>query len=248
MPPGDAAVAGARTGSPPADLSDVDVVVSLGGDGTVLRAVALVAGAGVPVLAVNVGALGYLTEVEPADLSPALDRFISGDYVVEERMMLDVSVELDGRTPSLHCALNELVVEKEEPGHTIRLLPSINGVPFTPYAADGLIVATPTGSTAYNLSVRGPILSPRVRALVMTPVSPHMLFDRALVLADDEEVMIELKGHRRASLAVDGQTIGSLQGGDRVRCRAAEQHACFVRFGRRDFHQLLKAKFQLADR
>lgn len=230
------------------DDVDVDLVVSLGGDGTVLRAVSLVAHHGTPVLAINLGVLGYLTEVEPHDLDLALDRFCSGSTHVEERMMLEATIVTGPMAGTTHRALNELVVEKQEAGHTIRLLPSINGVPFTPYAADGIIVATPTGSTAYNLSARGPILSPRLRALILTPVSPHMLFDRPLVMDDDEVISIEVQGHRRAALTVDGRSIGVLDEGDVVEVRVSPVPARFVRLGRRDFHQLLKAKFSLVDR
>jgi len=199
-------------------------------------------------LGVNVGVLGYLTEVEPSDLDVALERWVTGQFDVEERMMLEVTVDAAGQPSHVHYALNEVVVEKQDAGHTVRLLPYINGVPFTPYAADALLVSTPTGSTAYSLSARGPVLSPRMRALLLTPVAPHMLFDRTLVLGDDEDITVEVQGHRRVSLAVDGQQAGVLSAGDRVHCGAAARRAHFVRFGRRDFHQILKAKFQLADR
>jgi NAD+ kinase len=162
----------------------LDLAVSLGGDGTMLRTVELVAKEGVPVLGVNAGHLGYLTEIEPAQLPTALERFLSGAYEIEERMMLAVSVEsTSGSLPAATlAALNEVVIEKAGAGHTIHAAVSINDTFFTTYAADGLIVATPTGSTAYAFSVRGPIVSPRQRALILTPVSPHMLFDRSLVL------------------------------------------------------------------
>jgi NAD+ kinase len=224
-----------------------DLVLSLGGDGTVLRAVALTASSGPPILAVNVGQLGYLTEVEPDDFDRALTDTLAGRHRVEERMLLSLELHAGARV-STHAALNEVVVEKQEPGHTIRLLPSINGTPFTPYAADGLIVATPTGSTAYALSARGPILSPRLRALLITPVSPHMLFDRSLVLDDADTVELELDGHRAASVSIDGRSAGRLGPGDRLVVRAAEQPARFVRLGTLDFHQRLKWKFGLADR
>ena len=145
---------------------DVDLAVSLGGDGTMLRTVDLVEDAEVPVLGVNVGLLGYLTEVEPNAMTSALERFFAGDYGIEDRMMLSVTIRsrrssLDGWS---FRALNEAVVEKTQSGHTVRMLVRIGGEVFTSYAADGLIVATPTGSTAYSLSARGPIVSPRHRA------------------------------------------------------------------------------------
>lgn len=229
----------------PASVEGADLAVSLGGDGTMLRTVELVQGTGVPVLGVNLGHLGYLTGVEPGGLRHALERFLEGRYTLQERMTLDVSlVSGDGA----RVALNEAVLEKSASGHTIRLALSIAGRPFITYAADGLIVATPTGSTAYNLSSRGPIASPDLRAIIVTPVSPHMLFDRTLVLKPDEEVRVELVGTRPAVLVVDGMHTGDLRPGDVVACRASAEPARLVDFGARDFHSILRAKFGLADR
>ena len=229
-------------------LDAADLVVSLGGDGTMLRAVRLLDGAAVPLLGVNLGVLGYLTEIEPPALTAALERFVAGReagrWHLDERMMLDVTTSDAGTWR----ALNEVVVEKHESGHTVHLLARIAGESFTSYAADGLIVATPTGSTAYSLSARGPIVSPRHRALLLTPVSPHMLFDRALVLDPSESVELEVIGDQRAGLAVDGSFVTTLNKGDAVTCRASAETACFVRFAPYHFHQILKAKFGLADR
>ena len=164
-------------------------------------------------------------------------------------MLLDVIVRgRDGRADQRFQALNEGVVEKLEPGHTVRLLVRIDGVDFTSYAADGLIVATPTGSTAYSLSARGPVVSPRHRALLLTPVSPHMLFDRSLVLDPEEWVEVEVAGHRPVALSVDGQQTVTLTEGDVVSFAASSATAQFVRFGRHRFHRILKSKFGLADR
>ena len=166
-----------------ASAEGADLVVSLGGDGTLLRSVETALAGGIPVLGINIGRLGYLTSVEPAGLEDALASFLSGTHQVEERMTLSVSVHApDGSLTAHRTALNEATVEKTVPGHTVRIATSIDDRPFVTYAADGLLIATPTGSTAYNLSARGPVLSPRLRAIVVTPVAPHMLFDRPLVL------------------------------------------------------------------
>lgn len=227
----------------------LDVAISLGGDGTVLRTVDLVSGEGVPVIGVNVGQLGYLTEVEPAGLRMALKRFLAGSYDIEERMLLAVTVEADGFDDDVtHLALNEAVLEKTPMGHTVRLGVSVDGEAFTPYAADGLIVSTPTGSTAYAFSARGPIVEPTHRCLLMTPVSPHMLFDRSLVLAPSATVRLEVLGDRDATLSVDGSNLGTLRPGDAIRATAAEGSARFVTFGPRDFLRILKTKFGLNDR
>lgn len=229
--------------------SDASLVLSLGGDGTMLRTVDLLDGEPVPILGVNVGLLGYLSEVEPDAMTVALERAIRGDYRVDERMLLDVTcAPAAPAAPTTWRALNEAVIEKLEPGHTVRLLVSIDGEPFTTYAADGLIVATPTGSTAYSLSARGPVLSPNQRALLLTPVSPHMLFDRSLVLAPSEYIEIEVIGHRPAHLSIDGHRSVTLQAGTRVACRPSACVARLVRFGPGRFHQILKSKFGLTDR
>ena len=248
MPEIDAAILGLeRFGSNQA-LDAADLVVSLGGDGTMLRSVELLGGRAVPLIGVNLGSLGYLTEIEPEAIDASLDRCLkgaeAGEWHLDERMLLDVAVngELVGR------ALNEAVVEKNEPGHTVRLLARFDGVDFTSYEADGLIVATPTGSTAYSLSARGPIVSPQHRAILLTPVSPHMLFDRSLVLSPNEVVEIQVAGHRDADLAVDGQPAGVLTPGDVVRCSLSSVTAKFVRFGQYRYHQILKTKFGLTDR
>jgi NAD+ kinase len=251
MPLRDAAVAG-RTEAGCAEASfarGLDVAVSLGGDGTMLRTVDLVAAEQVPVIGVNVGQLGYLTEVEPGGLRMALKRFLAGSYEVEERMMLSVTVEAaDFEAGPDHLALNEAVLEKTPMGHTVRLGVSVDGETFTPYAADGLIVATPTGSTAYAFSARGPIVEPTHRCLLMTPVSPHRLFDRSLVLAPTATVRIEVQGDRPATLSVDGSNLGTLRPGDAMRATAAPGSARFVTFGPRDFLRILKTKFGLSDR
>lgn len=231
-------------------LSEADLVVCIGGDGTVLRAIELLDGREAPIIAVNLGSLAYLTEVEPPALTQALERFFDGDCQTEERMLLDVSLIRSGEhLPAASWrALNEAVIEKEESGHTVRLLVNIDGEPFTSYAADGMIVATPTGSTAYSLSARGPVISPKLHAMLLTPVSPHQLFDRSLVLSPDEAVGIELAGHRSAALTVDGRRVATLGSGDLVRCSPSSARAHFVCFGKRRFHHVLRAKFGLADR
>jgi NAD+ kinase len=231
-------------------VEQADLLVCLGGDGTMLRAVRMLDGAPVPLLGVNVGVLGYLTELDPPQLIDALERFLAGPaagrWYLDERMMLASTTT--GQCPGTWRALNEVVVQKHESGHTVRLLARIAGEPFTSYAADGLIVATPTGSTAYSLSARGPVVSPKHRAMLLTPVSPHMLFDRTLVLDPSETVEIEVAGFRTAELAVDGQIVATLCEGDVVTCSPAEETARFVRLSPHHFHHILKTKFGLADR
>jgi NAD+ kinase len=226
----------------------LDLVISLGGDGTMLRTIDMVYEAGAAVLGVNIGQMGYLTEVEPVDLDAALERLVSGEYQVTERMMLQVDVTSSGPAAGRWWALNEAVLEKVRTGRLARLAVDINDTYFTTYAADGVIVATPTGSTAYSFSARGPIVSPRHRCLLLTPVSPHMLFDRSLVLDADEELRFRVEDERSVLLTLDGLARGELDSGDIVSCTGGPLPARVVTFGLRDFHQILKAKFGLADR
>jgi NAD+ kinase len=253
MPAGEAGQVGLRHLASDDDPAGADLVLSLGGDGTMLRAVGLLDGAPVPLLGVNLGRLGYLTEIEPDQVEPALERFVAGSEIglwhLDQRMMLAVTVVApDGTSAGTWRALNEAVVEKLESGHTVNLLVRIDGEPFTSYAADGLIVSTPTGSTAYSLSARGPVVSPKHRALLVTPVAPHQLFDRSLVLDPNETVEIEVLPGREASVAIDGRPVCELAAAARVRCVPAAETARFVRFGTHHYHQVLKAKFGLLDR
>ena len=255
LPKDDADTVGLAALAWPADeLADgLDLAVTLGGDGTILRAVSLVSRAGVPLLGVNLGRLGYLADLEPEGLTAALDRFLGGDYAIEERMMLSVSVQRAGEPfpgpadNGDHWALNEAVVERPAPGHTVHVAVQVEGRFWTTYAADGIIVATPTGSTAYAFSAGGPLVSPNVRALLMTPVSAHMSFDRSLVVDAADSVRIEVT-ERPASLVLDGRECGILERGDAIVCTEAPGSARFVAFTARDFYGILKAKFGVADR
>ncbi len=229
----------------------LDLLIGIGGDGTMLDAVALASLAEVPVLGVNVGQLGYLTAVEPAGARSALKRFLAGAYVIEERMRLGAHIERAGGVIETSAsALNEVLLERVDLGHTVRIDVELDGEPFTPYVADGVIVATPTGSTAYAFSARGPIVDPGHRAQVLVPVSPHMLFDRALVLAPDTVVRLVVTGARPAHLSVDGHSGGTLEPGEAIVCTADATPARLVRFGRPGVHHhlVLKAKFSLPDR
>ena len=250
VPVGDAAATGlSEWAVPEEDLAaGLDLAVCLGGDGTMLRTIDLVGRHGVPVLGVNVGHLGYLTEVEPANLDEALDCFLRGEHQMEERMLLAVVLERGGAEPRLlRHAMNEAVV-RSAGSHVVRLEVAIAGERFTTYAADALIVATPTGSTAYNLSARGPIVAPELHALVVTPVAPHQLFDRSMVLSPADEIRIELLDWRPARLLCDGVEMATLDPGDAVVCRRGPWLAKVVTFGHRDFRGILRKKFGLEDR
>ena len=225
----------------------LDLVVTLGGDGSILRAVELLAGDEIPILGVNHGRLGYLTEVAPDEAQSAIARALHGRYDIEERMLVRTELMVAGRT-STHLALNEAVIERTSEANTVRLAVSIDGEFFTTYAADGLIVASPTGSTAYAFSARGPIIDATHRALLLTPVAPHMPFDRALVLPPATRLRLSIDGHRPAAVSVDGRRLMVIGDGDAIECTAADQTVHLVTFGPRRFQRVLKAKFGLNDR
>ena len=241
-----------------ADLHGADLSVSLGGDGTFLRLVPLAYAAEVPILGVNFGRLGYLLEVEPDQLQSVLERALAGAVPIEERAILAVTVSgqvtpAPGDDRSLNgdgtaspvgerwwVALNEMVLEKTVPGHMVSLSTAVDGERFLDYKADGVLVATPTGSTAYNLSAGGPVLSPRLPAMVLTPVAPHLAIDRSVVLRADQQATVRVLPPRPAVLVVDGREAGRLSPGAEVVCRVAPGSFRMVRSGERGFARQLR--------
>jgi len=227
--------------------SAAQVAVSIGGDGTMLYTSALVAA----VLGINCGRLGYLTEVEIDQTTEALKNTLSGSFEVESRMRISLTVErADGSTEGSWSegswsALNEGVLEKRQQGHTVHLAVAFDDHHFFTYSADGLIVATPTGSTAYSMSARGPIVEPTHRALLFTPVSPHTLFDRSLVLDPTTTIRITVASDRPAILSVDGRARAELIEGDSVVAAVSQHSTRLVTFGGRRFHDVLGSKFGL---
>jgi NAD+ kinase len=187
------------------------LVVSLGGDGTFLRASRIARAVSCPVLGVNFGRLGYLLEVAPEEFDAVLDEAIAGVAGVEERLGLLVEA------PGLSAfALNEIALEKSVPGHMVRVGTAVNGEHLLTYSADGVVVATPTGSTAYNLSAGGPVVSPGLDVLLLTPVAPHFTIDRSIVLGPDEMIELTVLPDRPAVLVADGAQLAQLEPGTKV--------------------------------
>jgi NAD+ kinase len=225
----------------------LDLVVSVGGDGTFLRAAHLASHADAPVLGVKVGRMGFLTEVEPDEAPDVLGRVLEGTATIEER--LAVVAEPDGDGFESQWALNEVILEKSARHRLIRLAVYVGDAYVTTFSADGVIAATPTGSTAYSFSAGGPIVSPSVPCIVVTPIAAHMVFDRSLVLAPDERVSLEVLGEEAGLLTADGRGSVELPVGTRVRIGAAPRPSRFVR--RVDapaFHELVRGKFGLPGR
>ncbi|MGH9643947.1 MAG: NAD(+)/NADH kinase [Terriglobales bacterium] len=220
----------------------------LGGDGTLLSASRAVSSCGTLILGVNLGTLGFLTEVPLTELYPSLEAIERGAYIIDSRSMLTCSLMRGGTTLATHSALNDLVVSKSAISRLNHFELYVDGEFVSSYKADGLILASPTGSTAYSLGAGGPILKPDVQAFVITPVSPHGLTHRPVVVRDTVQIEIQVKtGQEEAYLSLDGQVGMPLQDGDLVRCVKAEHPAKLLRF-QKTFFEVLSTKLKWGDR
>ncbi len=225
--------------------TNVDFAIVLGGDGTLLAAARALGPLGVPILGVNLGHFGFLTELESVDLFAALPSFISGSCQRDERITLTAEVIRGGRKVYQSIAMNEAAVVKGPYGRMTALTLRVHGNEVDTYFADGVIVATPTGSTAYSLSAGGPLMSPRIDALVVTPVCAHTLYSRSIVLPSSEPCEIELaEPSRSTSLSVDGQEFLSLYTGDRVRVSTSGLRVVLLRRNEWSFYDVLRRKMK----
>jgi NAD+ kinase len=220
-----------------------DLVVSLGGDGTMLRAMRLADGQRAPVLGVNLGKLGFLAEVDVPELPGALSAIDDNEFTVEPRLALDAIIG-----DELVTAFNDVATVRF-PGHpTAVVAVRAAGHPFVSFAADAVVVATPTGSTAYSFSAGGPIVSPAVEALLVTPAAPHSGYDRGLVLSTQDSLTLEiLPTSGELAVEVDGRVAAHVDVGDRIELRARPGAAHVVRLGRTTFYQRARRKLRLAD-
>ena len=219
-----------------------DLIVSLGGDGTMLRAMRLADGQRAPVLGVNLGKLGFLAEVDVPDLPDALSHIDARDYTVEPRLAVDSLVAGERVT-----AFNDIAVVRV-PGGTAAVSLQVGGQPFVSYAADAVVVSTPTGSTAYSFSAGGPIMSPSVEALLITPAAPHSAYNRGVVLSVEDTVTLEmLPSCGRLAIEVDGRVSCYVDAGQRVDLRARPGGARVVRFGQTTFYQRARRKLRITD-
>ncbi len=238
-----AQAAGVEGRSRDAVCASADLVVALGGDGTLLSVARAAGPRPVPILGVNLGTLGFLTAVTREEVLPALDRVLAGRAEIETRMRLEVEAFRGGRACEPRLALNDAVITNETLARMINLEALADGVPVTTYHADGLIVATPTGSTAYSLSAGGPILSPRLEAMLLTPICPHTLTHRPLVVPSAAVVEIRvLAPGQHVQLTVDGQDRLPLREGDRVLVRRAAAPVRLVASPFRDPFEILREK------
>lgn len=227
---------------------DLDLLVVLGGDGTVLHGISLAGLAGVPILGVNLGALGFLTEVGEEEVYEALERTLTGDHKIDERSTVAARVARPGgRMEDLGEAANEVSVERGVGGKIIRMTLTIGGEPFTEFGADGLILATPTGSTAYAFSMRGPVVSPELRCLDIVAVGAHGLFDRPLVVAEDQTVEVAVRFGGTGIVLLDGKRQTEIGEGDVLQARVGPSTVRLVRLGPDSFFTRLARRFGLPE-
>jgi len=233
---------------PDLDAAPLDLLLTFGGDGTLLRGARMFEDRGVPILGVNLGKVGYLTSVSRDALPGALDAIVAGRYVQEPRQALKAVIQdVEGHFTPLELALNDVVVHKGGVARVIRLDVEVHGDNVGPYSADGLIVATPTGSTAYTFSAGGPLVDPDIEAVVLTPVAAHSLFGRSIVFSPGVVLDVLVTSDRRARVNVDGQTYGELEPGDSIRIVRGATPARFIRLRPRNFAHTVKEKFHLPD-
>ena len=229
--------------------SRVEAVLVLGGDGTMLSVNRLVAGKGIPVLGINLGSLGFLTEVSKENIYHAVEKMLSGGCTVEERLMLKAKIGRDGKTIADYLVLNDVVITKGALARIIDLETFIDKTYVTTFKADGLIISTPTGSTAYSLSAGGPILYPTLESIVLTPICSHTLTNRPIVLPDQVSIEIRLKSlSEDVFLTLDGQTGCSLKPDDVIEICKAEHKAKLLVHGERGYFDVLRTKLKWGER
>ncbi|KAA3637069.1 MAG: NAD(+)/NADH kinase [Armatimonadetes bacterium] len=222
------------------DMTNAEAIVAVGGDGTVLGAAATSIEHGIPLCGINVGRVGYLAEFEPSEIPHLVHALGSETFSIEERATIGVSV---GDVSS--SAVNDIVVEKVMSQRIIEIAVRINGEPLATYRADGIIAATPLGSTAYSLSAGGPIVSPELDALVLTPVAPHSLLSRSIVLAPDAEVEFTLQGERPGSINVDGRHLTDVEPDTPIIVRRGIPNVRFLSLGQHPFPHAVREQFGL---
>ncbi len=227
-----------------AALREADLAITIGGDGTILRTARLALAAGTPILGVNLGELGFLAELAPSEAEARLPSLLAGEGWIEERLAMVVTHE-GGASADRLIAINDVLLGRGELSRVLKVSVWIDGAPFTTYLGDGVLLATPTGSTAYSLAAGGPVLDPRLSSLVVTPIVPYLSFPYPLVLAPGASVRLVVSTKYTATLTVDGQVDLPLRSGEAVTVTAAEQRVRFLRCGSPDrFYQTLTRRLR----
>lgn len=240
----------ADTDEVPADIpQDVDCMIVLGGDGTVLQAARETKKLHIPIIGVNLGTLGYMTEIEPANLEEALERLIEGDYEQESRMMLNGKAFFADGHAEEGWALNDIVISRSGSLQIIRFNIYVNGQFLNNYNADGMIVTTPTGSTGYNLSAGGPLIEPKAKLIMLTPICPHSLNQRSIILSPEDVIEIEIPEGRGEKVQTveanfDGSHVIPLRTGDKIRIVQSEKITEFIQLNQVSFLEVLHKKMR----
>ena len=225
------------------DAYPLDMGLSIGGDGTLLGVSRMLYTRNIPVCGINIGTFGFLADIELVELESKLEKILHGEYRIEERMVLSGYVENDGSRRFLANAINDVVITKGGVARMLHLGLRIDGIQVMDYKADGVIVSTATGSTAYSLSAGGPIVNPKIRALLLTPICPHTFDARPMVIGEDEEVRIRIAAvHQDTIVTFDGQESFRLLPGDEVVVRRALQPAKIVKFEDKNYYHTLRTK------
>jgi NAD+ kinase len=235
---------GESTGLEQSSLADaVDLIVVFGGDGTMLRVARAVCGHSIPILGINIGGLGYLTEVNLNEMIEALEIILKGDFRTEKRMMLDVAVARRGERVGAGTVLNEVVINRDNLSRIVELETAVNDRHLATFKADGLIIATPTGSTAYSLSAGGPIIFPEQEAMILNPICAHTLTNRPVVLPEDVVIQVILwTKEQGATLTLDGQVSFRLTSGDTITVQKSSYVTTLVASPHRDYLEILRTK------
>lgn len=223
----------------------VDMVIVLGGDGTFLHTAHYFFGTEIPLLGVNAGRLGFLTEIETNELHEALNYLVNKEYTIEKRMILSARVTRNGGEEYSTQALNDVVIHRGAKSGMVGIELYINNEIVNSYRADGIIITTPTGSTAYSLSAGGPIVNPQIRAIIITPICPHTLYIRPMVISDREELLIKVKSEKEIVLTADGRHDFTLLPGDEVHLCAASEELAVVKLPERTFYTILHKKMRV---
>ena len=226
----------------------VDLVIVLGGDGTLLSAARWIGGRDIPLFAVNLGHLGFLTSIRLDDLYPELERALAGQHRLGRRRMVDCELIRRDEIIASYSALNDVVITKTELARMIDLDTHVDSHFVAAYKADGLIISTPTGSTAYSLSAGGPVIFPSVAALCITPICPHMLTNRPVIVPDNSVIQIHNHGEEGTYLTIDGQVGEPLHKGDRIVCRSSEKTIQLIRPPKSLFFDVLREKLKWGER
>lgn len=229
-------------GLPCVERVHIDMALSIGGDGTLLGVCRRFREQGIPVCGINLGTLGFLADIEPKELELRLGKILIGEYVVENRLLLSGYVRNELGERFLGNAINDVVISKGGSARMLTLSVSVNNTHLMNYKADGLIVSSPTGSTAYNLSAGGPILNPTIRALLLTPICAHTFQMRPLVVSEDDEIRINIIAARDLVITLDGQESFQIQPSDEIIVRKSRKTAQIVKFADKNYYDVLKAK------